>query len=116
MKSNKDHLIPIGPLTKATLSTFPLPFTYTSFTLHHHRLLQETGLAHFTRHDLRRSYATIMAQWTPPHVLERLLAHTKGTISGVSAVYNLHSYMREMRDAILTYETWLTNLSKSHPT
>jgi hypothetical protein len=38
-----------------------------------------------------------------PHVIERLLNHVTGTISGIAAVYNRARYMDEMRDAI---EKW----------
>jgi integrase len=110
MKANRDHVIPIGPMTKELLNTFPLPCTFNNWSNAHVDFLKVSGIAHFTRHDLRRSYSTIMAQWTPPHVLERFLAHTKGQISGVAAIYNRHSYMDEMREAVLTYERWLTTL------
>jgi integrase len=65
------------------------------------RLLKDTGLAHFTLHDLRRTYATLHAKMgTPVHVSERLLNHVSGTISGVAAVYNRHSYQEEMQVAV----------------
>jgi integrase len=108
MKSNREHLIPIGPLTQEILTEFSIPLTFNNWSRSHSAFLKDTRLAHFTRHDIRRSYATIMAQWTPPHVLDRLLAHTRGQISGVSAIYNRHAYIAEMREAILTYERWLT--------
>lgn len=37
---------------------------------------------------------------TPIHVTEKLLNHVTGTISGVAAVYNRHSYIEEMRNAV----------------
>jgi hypothetical protein len=42
-----------------------------------------------------------------PHVIERLLNHITGTVSGVSAVYNRASYMAEMRAAIEQWETYI---------
>jgi hypothetical protein len=38
-----------------------------------------------------------------PHVIERLLNHVTGAISGIAAVYNRARYMDEIRDAI---EKW----------
>jgi integrase len=44
-------------------------------------------IAHWTLHDLRRTFATnLAALGVPPHVTERLLNHVTGTISGVAAI------------------------------
>ena len=76
------------------------------------RLLRETALDHFTLHDLRRTFATMHAQLgTPLHVTERLLNHRSGTISGVAAVYNRHSYLEEMRVAMERYDEHLAKLA-----
>ena len=62
----------------------------------------------WTLHDLRRTYATKMADLgVAPHVIERLLNHVSGQISGVSAIYNRAKYLDEMREAIDKYEAWL---------
>ncbi|RLJ60734.1 site-specific recombinase XerD [Litoreibacter meonggei] len=75
------------------------------------RLVKETGLAHFTLHDLRRTFATNQARLgTPIHVTEKLLNHISGTISGVAAVYNRHSYLDEMRAAVAAHDEYLTDL------
>ena len=63
------------------------------------------GLKPYTLHDLRRTFASTLARLgTPIHVTEKLLNHVSGTISGVAAVYNRHSYMEEMRESIRWYE------------
>ena len=64
-------------------------------------------------HDLRRTFATTHAKiGTPIHVTEKLLNHVSGTISGVAAVYNRHSYMEEMKAAVASYDGFLkTTLS-----
>jgi integrase len=105
MKGNREHTIPIGPLTQKELEPFPKPCPFTNWSTAHTNFLKATGLPHFTRHDIRRSYATHMAEWTPPHVLSRLLAHAEG---GVLPIYNRYRYIAEMREAVLTYERWLT--------
>jgi len=38
-----------------------------------------------------------------PHVVDRILNHTAGTIRGVAAVYNRHAYLDERRVAL---EAW----------
>ena len=64
----------------------------------------------YTLHDLRRSFATTHAKiGTPIHVTEKLLNHVSGTISGVAAIYNRHSYLDEMRAAMAAYDDYLEN-------
>ncbi len=78
------------------------------------KMLGETGIDHFTLHDLRRTFATIHARiGTPIHMTEKLLNHVSGTISGVAAVYNRHSYMEEMRAAMKNYDDFLESLINS---
>ena len=52
-------------------------------------------------HDIRRSVASGMAEiGIAPHVIEKVLNHSTGQISGVAAVYNRHTYLREKTDAL----------------
>jgi integrase len=122
MKSGKPHTIPYGPLTKQVLDTLLKqgwvirneagnPIT-SNWTRGHLRLLHATGLSHFTRHDLRRTYSTLQASiGTPLHITELLLAHRTGTISGVAAIYNRWTFADEMRKAAQAYETYLSSLT-----
>ena len=55
-------------------------------------------------HDLRRTAASGLARLGfPVHVIEAVLNHRNGQISGVAAVYNRHSYLPEKRRAL---EAW----------
>ncbi|MGF9760556.1 site-specific integrase [Microvirga sp. 0TCS3.31] len=55
-------------------------------------------------HDLRRTVASGMARMgIAPHVIEAILNHRGGIISGVAAIYNRHDYLEEKRDAL---ERW----------
>lgn len=55
-------------------------------------------IAHFTPHDLRRSFATRLSDLgTAPHVIEKILNHQ---MTGVMAVYNRAEYQTERRDAL----------------
>lgn len=66
----------------------------------------------YTLHDLRRTFATVHAQLgTPIHVTERLLNHVSGTISGIAAVYNRHSYAEEMKQAMSNYDRFISELT-----
>jgi integrase len=75
------------------------------------------GVPAWTLHDLRRSFATKLAQLgVLPHVVERMLNHRLGTIktetilTNVAEVYNLASYLPEMRQAIVVWESKLESL------
>ena len=45
-----------------------------------------------------------------PHVIERILAHSTGVISGVAARYNRATYLAEMRTALELWERHISEL------
>ncbi len=64
------------------------------------------GIAAFTPHDLRRTAASHMTSLgIPPYVVKKVLNHVD---TGVTAVYDRHSYDAEKRDAL---EKWAEKLS-----
>lgn len=61
-------------------------------------------------HDFRRTAASGMARLkVQPHVVEKILNHSSGIISGVAAVYNRHQYVDEMREAL---DKWAKHVEK----
>ncbi len=101
MKNGESHTIPLCPLTEQYLQ----PFSFNGWSKAKVRLDKHTGLADWTVHDLRRTFATVHAQLgTPIHVVETLLDHRSGSISGVAAIYNRYNYLKEMRTALEIYE------------
>lgn len=69
----------------------------------------------WTLHDLRRTAASGMARLgTDPHVVEAVLNHRSGTISGVAAVYNRYAYLNEKRAALETWGKHVTSLANDH--
>ena len=65
----------------------------------------------YTIHDLRRTLASgLAALGTPIHVTEKLLNHVSGTLSGVSGIYNRHSYIPEMRHALTEWENHIRTI------
>ncbi len=59
-------------------------------------------------HDLRRTMATGMAELrVAPHIIEAVLNHQSGIVSGVAAVYNLHLYLDEKLEAL---ELWANKI------
>lgn len=121
-KNKREHAVPLGAQALALLHdieggsqyVFGTPADdkpYNGWSRSQRRIVKDTGLEHFTLHDLRRTFSTIHAKMgTPIHVTEKLLNHVSGTISGVAAVYNRHSYMEEMREAVARYDEYIAKL------
>jgi integrase len=123
-KNGRVHVFPFGDLVQEVFESLPqmdgylFPSrnssgtTFNGWAKSKKRFDQQlVGVEPYTLHDLRRTFAsTIAGQGTPIHVTEKLLNHVSGTISGVAAIYNRHSYMPEMRKAVASYEAWLSNL------
>ncbi len=125
-KTNNDHTLPLTPAIKDVLATIPQTGSVYLFPAHgkpHNsfsgfgkckaRLDKELGdISHWTLHDLRRSTATHMAELgVQPHVIERILNHSTGAISGVGAIYNRHTYFEEMREALTLWHDKIATLS-----
>jgi integrase len=134
-KNGREHACPLGELAQGLLretarSHSPSP---TKFSSNHTLLLfpargvsgnpfngwskskavfdKVSGVTDWTLHDLRRTFATRLAELgVAPHIIERLLNHVSGTISGITAVYNRARYEKECRDAIQLWEAHLTKL------
>jgi integrase len=70
-----------------------------------------SAIPRFTLHDLRRSAATGMASINiAPHVVERILNHTGGTIRGVAAIYNKAQYLPEREQALKAWGNYVEAL------
>ena len=72
-------------------------------------LHQKSDVSH-RFHDYRRVFASRTAETTPPHVIERILAHSSGTISPLAQRYNRYSYLQEMRDVVSEWNKRLDTL------
>ena len=111
-KNGKEHTIAFNLLTARHLPTEDRP-PFQGFSKSKARFDTAHPFPHWTIHDLRRTFATIHARLgTPIHVVEAMLNHTSGTISGVAAIYIRHSFLEEMRKAALTYELYIAKLIK----
>jgi integrase len=122
-KNKREHAFPISGTTASLLST-SLQLARTSAFLFPARgsstkpfngwskskaaLDKLSGVSGWTLHDLRRTFATRLAELgVAPHVIERLLNHVTGTMSPLARVYNRAKYMEEMRAAIELWESYL---------
>jgi len=75
------------------------------------------GIGEWRIHDLRRTVASGMAELkVPPHIIERVLNHTTGTLGGIAGIYNRFGYLDEMREALTRWTDSLANsLSSASP-
>jgi integrase len=121
-KNGREHILPVGkwatsivvPL-RADGLLFPargsISKPFNGWSKSKAALDKASGVSDWTLHDLRRTFATRLADMgIAPHVIERMLNHVSGTISGVAAVYNRARYMNEMRAAIDEWEQRLTTI------
>ncbi len=66
----------------------------------------------WTLHDLRRTAATGMARLKiAPHVVDKVLNHTSGTIRGVAKVYNRFAYLEERAAALDAWSRFVMSLA-----
>lgn len=73
-----------------------------------------SGVTDWRLHDLRRTAASGMAKLgVAPHVIEKILNHSTGTISGVAAIYNRHAYLDEMRHALVLWADHVLGLTRA---
>jgi integrase len=64
-------------------------------------LIQKSGIADWTLHDLRRTCSTGMGELgIQPHAIEAVLNHVSGFRAGVAGTYNRSSYFAEKKQAL----------------
>ncbi len=125
-KNKREHRIPIGQQTLKILKSLPVgPDLIFPSRISNEKPFNGWGKAKqsfdngidvsgYTLHDLRRTYSSNMAGLgVPIHVTEKLLNHVSGTVSGIAAVYNRHTYMDEMQEAVTSFDSYLGNLISS---
>ena len=109
-KNKKQHTIPFGDLAKQYLP----PTMFAGWGRAKENMNKVVELEPWTLHDLRRTFSTLHAEiGTPIHVTEKLLNHSSGTLSGVAGIYNRHTYLEEMREAVAKYDAHLTDILNS---
>lgn len=130
-KNGKPHVVPLSDYSLAILRETPR-FPNTDYVLTTTRKTPISGFAKMQRrlsdeaevegwrlHDLRRTAATGMAQAAiPPHVVEKVLNHVSGSISGIAAVYNRWAYDAEKSSALDRWGNRLVQITEDssvHP-
>lgn len=125
-KSDRSHLVHLSAPAIDIIAAFPrtgdLVFSTTGerpvsgFSRAKERLDQymetsnpEAEIKPWVLHDLRRTAATGMADLNiAPHVVDKILNHASGTIQGVAAIYNRHTYLEERKAAL---EIWAAHVA-----
>jgi integrase len=141
-KNKTEHMFPYGEMAAAVIAQisrlnstdylFPagrdhvrgIPTTtFNSWSKSKTEFDAKCGVTGWRLHDLRRVFATRLAELrVMPHVIERLLNHKLGSIanrtdnfiSAVAEVYNQATYLAETREAIEKWEAHLVALLKIH--
>lgn len=121
-KNGMAHEVPLSRLAVEILKRLPrflgsdLVFTTTGrtpisgFSKVLRQLQASMCAADWRIHDLRRTVATGMSRLrVQQQVVEKVLNHKTGVISGIAAVYNRHGYDLEKREAL---ETWANHVFK----
>jgi integrase len=74
-------------------------------------------MPHWTLHDLRRSFATLMRERRlgDPHLIELILNHASGTRGGVAGVYDRSERLEERREALEKWGRHVSNLVRVKP-
>jgi integrase len=134
VKNDKGHLVHLSALAVQTIEALPKVHDHLVFTTNGERPVSGFGRARerlasymiaasdgtaiepFTLHDLRRSAATGMAALgVAHHVVDRILNHTAGKISGVARIYNRHAYLDERKAAIEAWSRHVDSLVRPVP-
>ncbi|WP_038015156.1 tyrosine-type recombinase/integrase [Thalassobaculum salexigens] len=135
-KNRREHIFPIGQAAKEVLDGVPQlkdnPYvfpasrdkvkgkpatTFNGWGKPKAAFDVESGVSGWTLHDLRRTFSSGMAALGVPQVVvEKLLNHISGgTQSPIAQVYNRYSYMDEMQQSMVIWESYLLKLIKFSP-
>jgi integrase len=126
-KNSKAHVVHLSALAievlEATTRTASLVFTtngktpVSGFSKVKERLDRHMpGSPSWILHDLRRTATTGMAKLNiAPHVVDKILNHTAGTIRGVAATYNRFQYLPERQAALEAWGRYVESLIRPTP-
>jgi integrase len=127
-KNGREHAVPLSPAARAIIEARPRrgefvfgknmdrPFTGWSVSKAELDARLGTAVAHWTHHDLRRSFATKAADLgVQPHIIEAVLNHVSGHKHGVAGVYNRSSYETQKRHALSAWADRLLAIVEGRP-
>src|SRR5579871_1364046 len=121
-KNNREHTIPIGALCSSllaaqlhcSLSQASTPVflarsattaVFSGWSKSKAKLDGLSGVKDWRLHDLRRTFASgLAAEGVLLPVVEKLLNHLSGSFGGIVGVYQRHTFLPEMRQAVDKWE------------
>ena len=120
-KNAKRHIVHLSELAMAELERLPrrgdLVFSAngrtaaSGFSRAKRNLDAAMGVDDWVVHDLRRTATSGMARLgIAPHVADKILNHTAGTITGVARVYNRFEYLDERKAALESWSRFVAGL------
>lgn len=129
-KNWKETYVPLTPLALDVLKAVPrtgspylFPGTgaklpvFSGYSKSKERLDKQCGVTDWRLHDLRRTMATRMAEaGVLPHIIERIHNRQRGEVSGVAAIYNRATYIKEMRTALEGWSKHVESLTAPQAT
>lgn len=125
-KNGKAHIVHLPQQALDILSKHPrfagsdLIFTTTGtspisgFSKAKAELDKASGVTGWTIHDLRRTFATIATGelGIEPVVVDKILNHSSGVVTGVAAVYQRHAYLEQRRKALATWGEFIGTITE----
>ena len=127
-KNGTKHIVHLAPAAMDILTRIPRPlakplgndyvFTTTGrspisgFSKIKAKLDRLSGVSNWTIHDLRRTFATIGTGelGIDPVVMDKILNHRSGVVTGVAAIYQRHAYFEQRRAAL---DDWAAYIAAS---
>lgn len=125
-KSAKQHIVPLTKdVIKIILSIRKIDDNWlfpargsnkpiSGFSKWKKKLNKRSDTSDWTVHDIRRTVTTGMAKLKiPPHIIEKVLNHSTGSLGGVAGIYNKYEYLDEMREALSLWEIQVSKVTKA---
>jgi integrase len=122
MKGRQAHVVPLSTQAAAIIATLPKTDDFVlgralGWHFHHVKRALDARMGDTPKwviHDVRRSVASGMARiGIALPVIEKILAHRKGTFAGVVGVYQRHSFLPEMATALQRWADHVEQLVSS---
>jgi integrase len=123
MKGRQGHIVPLSTQTAAIIAAQRRigERVFVHESPHFDRLKREIDarmgdVAPWVTHDIRRSVASGMARiGIAVPVIEKILAHRKGTFAGVVGIYQRHSFLPETATALQRWGDHIEQLISGKP-
>ena len=124
-KNRREHLFPIGPMAQEIIGQLPKEgylfparktwraggTVYNAWNKDKPTLDKASDVTGWVLHDLRR---TLVSGWAALgirlEVTEKYINHVSGTHGGIVGIYQRHTFLPEMRDAVLKWEDYLSTV------